>query len=167
MTICRLAAIAAVATLCSSIAPVVGWGQAGNGRSDEHVPPGRVRVTVALVEVLPDTTVGAVIVRRATGSSKGDLILMTRNSASARQLSAAMATLQMTWELDGQIPTRDATVRVTARRGPAAWHDTEERRAESVVRRLRREKPAYVQSLGVVQSVEMRVKPIKLTRRSP
>lgn len=157
----RLAAIVGVVGLVA--VPPAESQSAENGSAAERQ---RVRVTVALVDELPDTSVGAVIVRRANAPAR-DIILMTRNSASARQLSAALAALLVTWEAQGRTPTQDGMVRVSARRGPAAWFNSEERRAEAVVRRLRQVSPRQVEMLGRVQAVEMRVKPVRLTRRAP
>ena len=157
----RILAAAFVAALASPVE-----GQVAQARSGESASRARVPVTIALVDELPAPGVGAVIVRNATQPPRGDIILMTPNSASARQLSAALATLLITWEADGRSPHRDATIKVVNRRGPAAWFDTEERRAESVVRRLRRAPARRVGPLGQVPAVSVQVKPIPLTRRA-
>jgi len=55
------------------------------------------------------------------------------------------------------VPKRNAVVRVQAAKGPATWIETEERRAEAVVRRLRRANPQYVPGFGFVSAVRLTV----------
>lgn len=98
----------------------------------------------------------AVIVRRPSSPVK-DYILLTRRSATARQLSAAVFTLLTVHATAGIAPNRDAVVRVPATEGPAAWIETEERRAEAMVRRLYRAKARYVPGFGFVPAVRLTV----------
>jgi hypothetical protein len=115
---------------------------------------GRYPVTVAIVDALPDSKAGAFILRQA-GNTPADFILMTRESATARQLSAAVFTLLAVREVDGLIASRNATIRVPNREGPAAWIETEERRAEGVVRRLRNLPEHDVPGLGRARALRL------------
>jgi hypothetical protein len=123
----------------------------------------RTPVVVALVGALPDGYSGAVVLRRPTAPS--NVILMTLETATARQLSAAVLTLATLVELQGAHPSEHAAVKVIARQGPAAWIETEERRAESLVRRLKRSQVQYLPGLGIVQHVEFTMSTVFLRSR--
>jgi glycine/D-amino acid oxidase-like deaminating enzyme len=113
-------------------------------------------VLVLLVDSLPVSNARAVIVRRSSQPVK-DYILLTRRTATARQLSAAVFTLLALHATAGTVPDRNAVVRVQAADGPAAWIETEERRAEVMVRRLRRANAQYVPGFGFVPAVRLTV----------
>lgn len=112
----------------------------------------RIPVRVVLLDALPVSGAGAVIQRRVSGSPT-DIILLTAETATARQLSAAVLTLITLHGVDGSTPSRDALVKVNSRQGPTAWIETEERRAEAMVRRLRRLRPTHVQGYGQVRTL--------------
>ncbi len=116
----------------------------------------RVPVLVLLVDSLPVPDARAVIVRQSSSPVK-DYILLTRRTATARQLSAAVFTLLTVHATAGTVPDRDGVVRVHAAEGPAAWIETEERRAEVLVRRLRRTHAQYVHGFGFVPAVRLTV----------
>jgi len=116
----------------------------------------RVPVLVLLVDSLPVLDARAVIVRKSSLAVK-DYILLTRGTATARQLSAAVFTLLTVHTTAGTVPNRDAIVRVHGAEGPAAWIETEERRAELLVRRLRRSNAHYVPGFGFVPAVRLTV----------
>jgi hypothetical protein len=86
-----------------------------------------------------------------------DVILLTPETATARQLSAAVFTLMIIRGRAGETPDRDATLRVSMTEGPKAWIETEERRAEAVVRRLRASNPRYVPGYGMVRATTLRL----------
>jgi hypothetical protein len=109
-------------------------------------------VRIVLLDTLPVRGAGAIIQRRVSGSPK-DIILLTAETATARQLSAAVLTLVTLYSIDGSEPSHDALVKVNSRQGPIAWIDTEERRAEAIVRRLRRLRPTPVQGYGQVRTL--------------
>jgi hypothetical protein len=124
----------------------------------------RLPVTIALVDSLPDSTVGAVILRRGNQS---DAILMTRNSANARQLSAALATLISAWHFTGKNANRDATIRVESRDGPAAWENTELVRAEQAIRNLRRRPVRHLPGIGNGQALVLLIRPFEVRTSNP
>lgn len=125
----------------------------------------RVPLLVVLVDSLPVRGARAVIERRPSGPVK-DFILLTPTTATARQLSAAVFTLLNIHAVAGTVPSRNAIVRVQAAEGPDAWIETEERRAEAVVRRLRRAKAQYVPGFGVVPAVRLTV-PVHTVQGQP
>lgn len=125
-------------------------------RAQQAAMPARVPVLVLLVDSLPVLNARAAIVRQSSPPVK-DYILLTRRTATARQLSAAVFTLLTVHATAGTVPNRDAVVRVQAAEGPAAWIDTEERRAEAMVRRLRRANARYVPGFGFVPAVRLTV----------
>lgn len=141
----RSALLVVLSLLCATAAP-----------GQETGPSGRIPVRVILLEALPTTGVGAVIQRRVNGSPH-DIILLTAETATARQLSAAVLTLLTLQSVDGITPSTDALVKVNSRQGPTAWIETEERRAEAIVRRLRRRPPTPVQGYGLVRTLVITV----------
>jgi hypothetical protein len=116
----------------------------------------RVPVLVLLVDSLPVPDARAVIVRQSSPPRR-DYILLTRNTATARQLSAAVFTLVTVHATAGTVPDRDALIRVQAAEGPTMWIETEERRAESIVRRLQRTNARHVPGFGFVPAVRLTV----------
>jgi hypothetical protein len=126
------------------------------GGAQQAAGPARVPVFVLLVDSLPVPDARAVIVRQSSGPVN-DYILLTRRTATARQLSAAVFTLLTVHATGGTVPNRSAVVRVRAAEGPAAWIETEERRAEAMVRRLHRASPRYVPGFGFVPAVRLTV----------
>jgi hypothetical protein len=116
-----------------------------------HQVQHRVPVLVVMVDKLPVPGARAVIERRVRGAPN-DVILLTPETATARQLSAAVLTLLAARATAGERPSQAATVRVNMTEGPQAWIETEERRAEGIVRRLRRSNPRYVPGYGFVRA---------------
>lgn len=141
LSLCSLAFALTLATPCGAQQPAA---------------PARVPVLVLLVDSLPVPDARAVILRQSSSPVK-DYILLTRRTATARQLSAAVFTLLTVHATAGTVPNRDAVVRVHAAEGPAAWIETEERRAEVLVRRLRRNNAQYVPGFGFVPAVRLTV----------
>jgi hypothetical protein len=133
--------------------------QEGNA---QPVQRARVPALVVLVDTLPDPVARAMIMRRAHDFPM-DMILLTPATATARQLSAAVFTLLVVRAKQGETPSRDNLVRVVMTEGPEAWIDTEERRAEAVVRRLRRANPQYVAGFGLVPSTTLYL-PVNVVR---
>lgn len=125
-------------------------------RAQEAERQARISVMVVLVDSLPVSGTGAIIQRRAQ-IAPHDVILLTPRSATARQLSAAVFTLLTVHAITGNEPAENAFVSVNSREGPYAWIETEERRAEGIVRQLRRKTPAYVPGYGFVRSVRLTV----------
>ena len=117
---------------------------------------GRIPVLVVLLDTLPVRGSKALIAHRENGSPK-DAILLTRESATARQLSAAVFTLLVLHEASPDTPVPDGVVNVKLRQGPTPWIETEERRAEAIVRRLHGSTPQNVPGYGIVHSAKISV----------
>jgi hypothetical protein len=129
------------------------WSSAVSGQAATQL---RIPVLVAVIDSLPQKASGALIVRRAS-MSPSDIILLTPQSSTARQLSAAVFTLVTAQAVLGSKPEKNAFLKVDSRTGPSAWIETEERRAENILRKLRRKAPAYVAGYGFVRSVVITV----------
>jgi hypothetical protein len=86
---------------------------------------------------------------------------MSRRSANGYQLSAAVASILILWQqADDKFPV-GASMPVLNRRGPAAWYDTEEVRAEKVVRGLRGTSPKALPTMPEYDQAQWRIVSIK------
>lgn len=112
-----------------------------------------------MVDSFPEhSRAGAVVQRLASpiiGAS--EVILMTNESATAHQLSAAMFNLLTLYAGDSTATARAFRMPVSQREGPRGWIEREERVAERVVRRLRRKQAEYLPGYGFVRMVRLAV----------
>lgn len=112
--------------------------------------PSRVPVTVALVEQLPHGTGPFEIIRHG-GASQHDVILLSRRAANEVELSEAIRTLLAVRRNGGDLPTRDANLRVRPRNvsiDPYPW-------VARVLRDLRNVAPKPLPGFGNVAFVQI------------
>lgn len=115
--------------------------------------PHRVPVTVALVDARVSRE-RTLILRRATATPR-DIIVLSREAATPRMLSAALLALLKSRDLHGDTAQRDLRLRVTAQASSGAVGTREERAVTRALERLRAGQPARVVGVGLATVTEL------------
>ena len=142
-----LVVVAASGTPSMLLSQTAGIAQVGGS-------PTRVAATVALVTDLPNGADGEAVILRRSGDNP-DVILLKRSAATPPRLSAAVMTLLMLREIDGDTATKSMMFRVPMNRGPAAWTYSEELRAAQVLRDFSRMESRPLAGVGTVQYIQV------------
>lgn len=116
----------------------------------------RTPVLVVMLDSLPEAGARAMIERHARGDHR-EVVLLSTQGSTARQLSAAIFTLLTARAATGDSVTRDMRVRVPFTEGPRAWIETTERHAERVIRRLHSAPLHYEPAYGFVRTARITV----------
>jgi len=124
----------------------------GQAQTAPSAPPGRVSVTVTLVDRVPVPGAPFVVIRRATTSPR-DIIALPRG-ADAAMLSEAVYTLVASRQAAGDTSTREMVLRVRPNQARTQHHPVLPW-AERVLGDLRHTEPRQVDGIGRVPAVEI------------
>lgn len=115
--------------------------------------PHRVPVSVALAEDRPSRE-RTLILRRANATPR-DVIVLSREAATQRMLSAALLALLKSRDVHGDTVSRDLSLRVTAQASGGTLGPREERIVTRALERLRAGSPTQVVGVGMATVTEL------------
>jgi hypothetical protein len=124
-------------------------------RVQAQASQGRTPVLIVVADSIPGG--GRALIERYASGARREVILLSFEGSTARQLSAAVFTLVTARAATGTTVSQDQKIRVSSTAGPTAWIETEERTAERVVRRLHRARPHFEPGYGLVRTTDITI----------